>query len=94
MWPWKILRAISDLQSKVAYLLQWKERFQMTQAELAQELANLKAQAVKSKAEILAKVAALEAAINNAPVTADVTTALGELKTAVGEIDELNPDAA
>lgn len=66
----------------------------MNQAELTQALVDLKAQADKSKAEIVAKVAALEAAVAaGGAVDPAVEAALADLKGAVQGIDDLNPDA-
>lgn len=71
-----------------------------TQTELAEELRKLKAQQNKIAKEQsdrfdaqLAKIAALEAAIANAPVTAEVENALTELKAATQALDDTIPDA-
>lgn len=66
----------------------------MTQAELAQQLTDAAAEAVKSKAEIVAKISDLETAITNAGNTSpEVDAALANLKDAVKGIDDLVPDA-
>lgn len=65
-----------------------------TQAELAQSLRDIKAQADKAQAEIIAAVAALEAALAAAGTTTpEVDAALADLKTTVQGLDDLNPDA-
>lgn len=71
-----------------------------TQAELAAQLVALKNQQNKIAKEQsdrfdaqLAKIAALEAAIANAPVTAEVENALTELKAATQALDDTIPDA-
>lgn len=65
-----------------------------TQAELAQQLKDLTAQEEKAKAEILAKVANLEAAIVAAAnTTPEVDAALADLKASVQGVDDLNEDA-
>jgi len=65
-----------------------------TQAQLAQELRDVKAQNDKSRTEILAKIAALEEAIANAGnTTPEVDTALAELKASVQTDDDIVPDA-
>ena len=69
------------------------ERIIMNQAELAQALADLKTQADKAKAEIVAAVAALEDAIKNNPVAPEVETAFADLKGSVQGLDDLNKDA-
>lgn len=66
----------------------------MTQAELAQALTDAAAEAVKAKAEIVAKIADLEGAIANAGnTTPEVDTALAALKEAVQGVDDIVPDA-
>lgn len=65
-----------------------------TQAQLAQELRDIKTQNEKARTEILAKIAALEGAIENAGnTTPEVDTALAELKASVQADDDLNEDA-
>jgi hypothetical protein len=66
----------------------------MTQAELKQQLEDVTAQNEKARAEILAKVADLEAAIIAAGnTTPEVDAALTALKVSVQMDDDLNPDA-
>lgn len=70
------------------------ERIIVNQAELAQALNDIKAQADKSKTEIIAKVSTLEGAIANAGMTTpEVDAALADLKGTVQSLDDLNPDA-
>lgn len=65
-----------------------------TQAELAQQLRDITAQNEKARVEILAKIAALEAAIATAgSTTPEVDAALADLKASVQIDDDLNPDA-
>lgn len=65
----------------------------MNQQELAQELANLKTQNDKARAEVLAKIAALEQAIANAGnTTPEVDAALAELKASVQTDDDIVAD--
>jgi seryl-tRNA synthetase len=65
-----------------------------SQAQLAQELRDVKAQNDKAREEILAKIAALEEAIVNAGnTTEEVDTALAELKASVQTDDDIVPDA-
>jgi hypothetical protein len=65
-----------------------------TQAQLAQELRDVKAQNDKSRAEILAKIAALEEAIaNGGGTTPEVDEALADLKASVQTDDDIVPDA-
>lgn len=64
-----------------------------TQAELAQELRDLKAQNDKARAEILQKIADLEAAIVAAGnTTPEVDAALADLKASVQTDDDIVPD--
>lgn len=65
----------------------------MKQTEVAAELVAVKEQAVKAKAEVMAKLAELETAIGNQEnASPEVEAALAELKTAVGDIDNLIED--
>jgi phosphoglycerate dehydrogenase-like enzyme len=65
----------------------------MTQAELAQQLTDVTAQNEKARAEILQKIADLEAAIVAAGnVTPEVEAALSALKTSVQTDDDIVPD--
>jgi ABC-type transporter Mla subunit MlaD len=69
------------------------ERIIVNQTELAQALIDLKAQADKAKAEIVTRVAALEAAIAAAGSTsAEVDAAIAALKGSVQSLDDLNAD--
>ena len=65
----------------------------MTQAELAQQLTDVTAQNEKARAEILQKIADLEAAITAAGnVTPEVEAALTELKASVQTDDDIVAD--
>ncbi len=65
-----------------------------TQKELADQLAALKLQVDKSKAEVIAKIAALEQAIIDAGnTTPEVDAALADLKASVQAEDDVIPDA-
>ena len=66
----------------------------MNQAELQAELEALAAQNEKARTEILANIAALEAAIVAAGNTSDgVNVALATLKASVQADDDMNADA-
>lgn len=66
----------------------------MKQSEVAAELVAIKEQAVKSKAEIISKLDALEQAIaNQENASPEVEAALADVRIAVGEIDSLIEDA-
>lgn len=83
--------ALVALLLVIIYLL-W--RIRMDQAALAQELAAVKAQLDKAKAEIVTKIDALETAIANGGVTTpEVDAALADLKGTAQALDDLNPDA-
>ena len=60
--------------------------------ELAGALAEVQTQLDKAKAEIVAKVAALEAALNDVTLPADAEAALASLKASAQALDDLNPD--
>jgi hypothetical protein len=64
-----------------------------SQAQLAQDLRDLKAQNDKAREEILAKIAALEEALANAPTTPEVDAAFADLKASVQTDDDIVPDA-
>ena len=65
-----------------------------TQAQLAQDLRNLKDQNEKARVEILAKIQALEDALANAgETTPEVDQALADLKASVQTDDDIVPDA-
>jgi hypothetical protein len=65
-----------------------------TQAELAQDLANLTAQNDKARAEVVQKIADLEAAIAaGGPVSAEVEAAFAALKASVQLDDDIVADA-
>lgn len=64
-----------------------------TQAELAQELRDLKLQNDKARAEVLAKIQALEDALAAAGnTTPEVDAALADLKASVQTDDDIVPD--
>lgn len=64
-----------------------------TQAELAQQLSEITAQNEKAKAEIVGKIADLEAAIaNGGNTTPEVDAALASLKASVQSTDDIVPD--
>lgn len=70
------------------------ESIMTTQAQLAAQLTALAAQADKAKAEILAKFADLQAAIDAAGnTTPEVDAALAALATSIQATDDLVPDA-
>jgi conjugal transfer/entry exclusion protein len=65
-----------------------------SQAETAQELRDIQAQNEKARAEILQKIADLEAALANAGNTSDeVDAAVQALKASVQTDDDIVPDA-
>lgn len=65
-----------------------------TLAQLAEDLTAVKDQAAKAKAEIIAKIAALEEAIaNGGGTTPEVDAALAALKAEVQGIDDVVPDS-
>ncbi len=80
---------------KVLDRLETLERTIMaSQAEHAAQLVAVKEQLDKAKAEIVANVAALEAAIAAAGATTpEVDAALAALKGSAQGLDDLNPDA-
>jgi uncharacterized protein YPO0396 len=61
--------------------------------ELAAKLEAVNAQLTKASQEIVAQVAALEAALANTVLTAEAETALENLSNLATLLDDLNPDA-
>lgn len=89
----KLRKTLSRLEQKLDHIM-------ATQAELAEELKKLKAQQNKIAKEqsdrfdaLTGRIADLEAAVANAPVTAEVESALTELKAAAQALDDTIPDA-
>lgn len=64
-----------------------------TQAEVAAELAAKTAQIRKAIDEITTKLAALEEAVKNAPVSQELSDAVAALGVAVQAADDVVPDA-
>lgn len=62
--------------------------------ELAAKLAVVVTQLDKAKAEIVAKVDALVAALDGVELPADASARLAELQVKAQELDDLNPDPA
>jgi hypothetical protein len=69
------------------------EEIAMKLNELSGEIAAVVVQVAKVRDEVLARIAALEAALANVELPEDVMTALDALRTSVQAIDDLNPDA-
>lgn len=83
------------LEGKLNSLIQKTNQIMASQAQLAQELRDLKAQNDKARAEVIAKITALEEAIANAgETTPEVDAALAELKASVQTDDDIVPDEA
>lgn len=61
--------------------------------ELAGKLDAVTAQLEKAKTEIVAKVDALVAALDNVELPAEASAKLAELQAKAQELDDLNPDA-
>lgn len=84
----------ADLAKISHQIHQLKESTTMNSAELAQALNDLVAQENKAKAEIVQKIADLEAAIAaGSSTTPEVDAALAALKAAVQGVDDIVPDA-
>ncbi len=70
------------------------EKIIMNQAELAQRLTGLATQSRKAHDEIVAKLAALQTAVDQAgAATPEVEAALADLTTAIQAEDDIVPDA-
>lgn len=89
----EVLTRLDTVESQLNYITTLIRRVLMDQTLLAQELTNIKNQLDKAKAEVMAKVADLEAALANAgQTTPEVDAALAALRGAAQAIDDLNPD--
>jgi type II secretory pathway component PulF len=89
--------AVQNITKKglLKLLIQQGEKIMATQAEVTAELVALKDQNEKAKVEILAKLAALEAASANAgQSTPEEDAALADLKASIQGTDDIVPDAA
>jgi len=85
---------LDKLSQKIDFLTEKTKIILMTQAEELQLLRDLKAQNEKAKAEILAKIQALEDAIANQGNTSpEVDAALADLKASIQSTDDIVPDA-
>lgn len=97
----KFFRLFSDCRSTARQLAfirselgAIKEITMTTQTELAQGLEALQAQTDKARAEVLGKIADLEAALGNADsVSPEVQAAFDALKGSVQAVDDIVPDA-
>lgn len=70
------------------------DQLMTTQTQLAEQLAALAAQADKARAEVVARIAALEEALaNSGEVSPEVMAAFDALKVAVQATDDIVPDA-
>lgn len=77
----------------LAKVLERLDRIMATQAELQIQIEALTVQAEKAKGEIVAKIAELQAAIDNADdVDAGVLAAFDGLKAVVQGVDDIVPD--
>ncbi len=83
----RILEAIATLKEHVLSL---ERKMAMTKDELVVELGKVKDQVDKSKAELVGKIADLEATLNN--VTPETVAALDALKASVQAVDDITPD--
>lgn len=89
----ELLEIARDTRSLVLQLRTLVRVMKMDQAQLAAELAALTEQNEKARAEIVAKIAALEAAVVSAgTVTPEVEAALADLRASVQADDDMNPD--
>lgn len=83
----KILKTLFFITTKL-------HQMALSQSELAQQLADVKAQVEKSRTEIVGKIQQLEDALEDAGnVSPEVENALSELKASVQAVDDIVPDA-
>ena len=83
-----------DIKQSLNSIFNILKQIKMEQSELAAQLTTLKDQTEKAKAEILAKLADLDAALQAADdVTPEVQAAFDALKSSVQGVDDIVPDA-
>ena len=83
-----------ETKSLLKTIIKNQNKMALTQEQLAAELKVIKEQNDKARAEVLAKIAALEAAIADAGNTTEaVDIALAELKASVQTDDDIVADA-
>lgn len=85
-WSRYVPATLSDLDGL-------EERIMMKVSEIQAQLDAVGAQLTKAKDEILAKIAALEAALGDADVPAEAEAALEALKAQAQALDDIVPDA-
>ena len=91
--PPSLVEELETAINRLLKLVKQSRTIMATQAELATELAAKTAQTRKAIDEITAKLAALEEAVKNAPVTAELAAAVAALGVAVQAADDIVPDA-
>lgn len=74
-------------------IFQPEEQTPMKLNELSATLSAIAAQMEKAKAEIVAKIAELQAALSDVPLPADATVALAALSAIAQTLDDIVPDA-
>lgn len=85
--------ALEKIFQELQFLNNKSNSIIMTQAEELAFLQALKVQNEKAKAEIVAKIAALQAAIDNAGTTTpEIDAALADLQTSIQGTDDIVPD--
>jgi archaellum component FlaC len=83
-----------DIKQSLNSIFNILKQIKMEQSELAAQLTTLKDQTEKAKAEILAKLADLDAALQAADdVTPEVQAAFDALKSSVQGVDDIVADA-
>lgn len=85
---------VESNDEKLDLIIKKLEEMGKTQAQIAQELRDMKVQNEKARQEMLAKLATLEEAVANAGnSTPEVDEAIADLKSSIQADDDLNPDA-
>ena len=87
------LADLEDTVKRLVKLVKESRTIMATQADLAAEVAAKTAQIRKAIDEITTKLAALEEAVKNAPVSQELADAVAALGVAVQAADDVVPDA-
>lgn len=90
LWIFKKDATKEDIKLAVEQI---KEHIDMKLKDLPGVLVSVKEQIEKAKAEVIAKIAALEAALGDVDLSPEAEAALESLKATAQGIDDIVPDA-
>jgi len=88
----RLLEWLCPCRRELRQIIKQQGEIKMKLSELLDALSALDDQIDKAQAEILAKIAALEAALVNVEIPADAQAKIDELKAAAQSLDDIVPD--